>query len=65
MSNLNEREMEALNCIVRVWQDADSPLPGGLCYQDVLDLLEKLGADKPTKLLDTLEYYESLSKANQ
>lgn len=43
---LNEREREVIECLLHGWTLGEMPLYGGLCYQDVYDLMDKLGVDK-------------------
>ena len=42
---MDEREIQVLECLLRGWSRAERPLYGGLCYQDVFDLMRKLGVD--------------------
>lgn len=42
---LNEREREVVECLLNGWTKGDMSLYGGLCYQDVFDLMKKLGID--------------------
>lgn len=42
---LTEHEREILECIVDGWADSDFPLIGRACYNDVVKLLDKLGAN--------------------
>ena len=49
---LNNHEIEIINCLVEGWVRDEARIPGGVCYQDVFDLLEKLGAEQPTELID-------------
>ena len=42
---MDEREKQVLECLLLGWSKADMPLYGGLCYQDVFDLMRKLGVD--------------------
>jgi hypothetical protein len=50
---LNEKEKEILNVIVATWDEADNPLPGGFCYNDVFNVLDKLGLERP-KFLEAI-----------
>lgn len=43
---LTEQEKEVVECLLSAWTKGDMPLYGGLCYQDVYDLMDKLGVDK-------------------
>ena len=48
---LDNNEKEILECLVRGWINSDLPLYGGLSYQAVMDLVQKLGGDpKPIEL---------------
>ncbi len=42
---LTEREKEIVECLLREWTRGDMSLYGGLSYQDVFDLMKKLGVD--------------------
>jgi len=43
---LTEREREVLECMLQRWIDSDMPLHGGLCYNDVVNLMDKFGVDR-------------------
>ena len=45
MSDLTKEEREILEEIVQTWEEADMPLSGGHSYQEVIDLLAKLGVE--------------------
>lgn len=42
---LSEREREIIECLLREWTQGDMSIYGGLSYQDVFDLMKKLGVD--------------------
>lgn len=41
---LKSNELEILRCLIESWVKNGSPLPGEICYADVFNLLNKLGA---------------------
>ncbi len=45
MMDLTKREQEVVECWITAWLKDDMRLYGGLCYQDTIDLLDKLGID--------------------
>lgn len=59
---LTEREKEILNCMVGAWEENEAPMVGGVSYAEVFELLERLGLQKPEKLIQRLKEYESLAK---
>lgn len=56
--DLNEYDIEVLDVWLGVWDENNNLLPGGLCYQDVIDLCTKLGISQPKHLLAFLEKYD-------
>jgi hypothetical protein len=42
-----EREREIIRCFVAEWIKGDMPLPGYLCYQDVIDFLYTYNIEDP------------------
>lgn len=62
---LPERELEILNCLVRGWEVADYPLASNISYEEILDWLESVGANKPTELVKQLEHLKQLSKDSE
>ena len=53
---MSEEEKEILNCMVQAWDENNAPLPGDICYQQVFDLLDKLGLDRPVRLLAFIDF---------
>jgi len=53
-------DLEILNCLVRGWANNNAPIPGGVCYQDIFDLIDKLGGEQPTELIHKLEEWAYL-----
>ena len=52
MSNLSEKEQDILLQIIDTWIDADMPLHGGHSYQQVIELLDKLGLHRQAMIAD-------------
>jgi hypothetical protein len=42
---LTDCEKEVIECLLHGWTQSEMSLYGGLCYQDVFDLMKKLGID--------------------
>jgi len=57
MSVLTNDEKEIIECMRDAWLAQSCPLYGGLCYQQVFDLLDKLEVDK-TPAVEHLEEFE-------
>lgn len=57
---LTDREKEVLECMRNGWIKGQMPLYGGLCYQDVLDLLDKLGIDK-SPIEEELDHWQQIA----
>jgi hypothetical protein len=55
---LDDRDLEVLETLVRVWDEHQHLLPGGLSYQDVLNLTRKLGQPDPPELMAFLSWAE-------
>jgi len=47
---LINREREVLNCMLASWDADGAPLSGHLSYFDVLQVVEKLGLNRPVRL---------------
>lgn len=47
---LDERERDILNCWLKAWDQGDHPLYGNRNYGEVLELVEKLGLERPANL---------------
>jgi hypothetical protein len=50
MPELTARGKEVLQSIFDSWTDNEMLLPGGCCYQDVVDLVAKFGIETPNQL---------------
>lgn len=56
---LDDREREILNCLLHAWEENDAPLPGGISYGEAFELFERLGLDKPAKLIAWMDKMEA------
>lgn len=52
MMELTNQERAAFEHMLIAWCDADYPIPGHVCYQDVFDLCDKMGVQRPKWLVD-------------
>ena len=48
--NLSKDELEIVECFVQGWDESGHKLFGGISYQAVMDLLNKLGLEVPSRL---------------
>ena len=55
----SERDKQVFQTLIRVWDENEAVLPGGLNYQDVFDLCDKLGAPHPPKIKSFIAWAES------
>ena len=61
-NDLNGREKEVLECLLSCWTRDEFRLYGNLSYQDVFDLMAKLGVDSSgalEALEDTIESFDA------
>lgn len=61
---LTEREVEIIDCFVSVWEQ-DSQLYGHISYAEVFEFLERIGAQKPEKLIAELNRLQQKSHEYQ
>jgi hypothetical protein len=63
---MQKEEKEIVECMFNSWIDDDMPLYGGLSYQQVFDLLDKLDIDKSpaVKRIEELEKWAKISLTN-
>ena len=57
--NLSKDELEIVECFVQGWDESGHKLFGGISYQAVMDLLNKLGLEVPSRLQYFLDLVDS------
>ena len=62
---ISDRDREILNVVVSGWQDGRAPLYGGMSYQEAFGLFDRLGLDKPVRIMARLEELQVLSRKYQ
>jgi hypothetical protein len=62
VSDLSDREREILNCIVQGW---NGDLVGHVSYQEAFELLDRLGLQRPARVVAELERLEAKSREYQ
>jgi hypothetical protein len=58
---LDQREIEIIECLFMAWTNDDMPLYGGMSCQCVFDLMEKLGIDPSEGKAVTAELEKKIS----
>ena len=58
---LSDDEKEIIECMFSAWLDKDMPLYGGLCYQQVIDLMVKLDIS-PQPIEDRIRHLEHMAE---
>jgi hypothetical protein len=57
--DLSEDELEVLRCMADAWLEENMRLPGGVSYQQAIDLLTKMGLlDQVIQVEKTLSEFE-------
>jgi hypothetical protein len=56
MTPLTPKEIDIIDCLASGWAESERmALYGNISYQDVTDLLARLGAAPPTKMIERIE----------
>jgi uncharacterized protein YqcC (DUF446 family) len=56
---MNKIHKEIIVCMLKAWLDNGMPLPGDICYQDVLDMLHDFEIDV-SEFLNRIQELENM-----